>query len=390
MSAKHKMQYIFGGALILVLCGFILSVFSLLSRTDKKDLYLMDTSDERFGWRYELLADGQVRDYEPVFEEKYMLSLPVGTQAVRMSRTMTESFPTAELEWMSFQDGVEVFLDDMLLYTDFPQLDRDAQGFVYPNQEQWDQLKMRQGRILRQISMSLPEEYLGGELTMVTYFPEGTEGATPEYPFLGNEDTRIASSIVFPVKYNAVMTVYSLLALLMAGLFLLDIHNNSADAKTLLLCLYFLLLFLTTGYGSEAGYYSLLSSYVNLDLLRELYIVPLYFYLALRLTTQWKWPICGGITAWTLYESVRSFLEIRRGDAATASTIGPGGLVILLALAAAFCAEGLSGAGCPGRPRSALSITGSFSSPSPPPTCSAGPACGSGWAAICGTGYGWR
>ena len=80
MSAKHKMQYIFGGALILVLCGFILSVFSLLSRTDKKDLYLMDTRDERFGWRYELLADGQVRDYDPVFEEIYMLSLPVGTQ----------------------------------------------------------------------------------------------------------------------------------------------------------------------------------------------------------------------------------------------------------------------------------------------------------------------
>ena len=115
----------------------ILAVFSLLSVTEKTDLALGDTEDRRFGWRYGVLTEVGARPYEPVFEDRYYLQLPEGTRAVRITRTMTETIPRAELEWMSYQDGVEVALDGFLLYTDFPDLERDGNGFVHPGDEQW-------------------------------------------------------------------------------------------------------------------------------------------------------------------------------------------------------------------------------------------------------------
>ncbi len=69
-----------------------------------------------------------------------------------------------------------------------------------------------------------------------------------------------ASTLVTSVRYNAVMTLYALLALLMAGVFLVEVYNGTGDGRTLLLGLYFLLLFLKEAYGSVAVYYSVLTA----------------------------------------------------------------------------------------------------------------------------------
>ena len=64
MTAERKKQYIAGSVLILAVAAFILTVFSLLSRTEEVDLYLQDTRGERFGWRYELLVDDRAQAYD--------------------------------------------------------------------------------------------------------------------------------------------------------------------------------------------------------------------------------------------------------------------------------------------------------------------------------------
>ncbi len=339
METEHRKQYIAGTVLLLAAAALVLAVFSLLSRTEKEDIYLGDSPDKRNGWRYELLVDGRVQAYEPVFADDYVLALPEGTEAVRITRTMEEDIPRAELEWMSYMDGVEVFLDDEPLHSDFPQTRRGSDGFVRLSEEDWSKVRRSQGTIWQMIRMSLPEDYQGRELSMITYFPEDGTVSMPEYPFLGDEDSTTAEFVVFSVRYDVAMTIYALAALLMAGMFLLDIHNNGADGKVLLLCLYFLMLFLNAAYISGAGYYSVLSAHRGLQIFSELYMMPLYLYLALRVTGRWKWPLCGLVAAWVGYEGVQGVLRYQKDLDGAAGSMGPGALLVFLAVAAAFCAE---------------------------------------------------
>ena len=332
-------RYVLGVAATVVVAALILAVFSLLSVTEKTDIALGDTEDRRYGWRYEILT-GEARAYEPVFANQFTLQLPEDSQAVRITRTMTEELPRATLMWMSYHDGVEVTLDGVLLYTDFPELKRDADGFVHPDEEQWERVWRQQGETPRSTRMTLPADYLGQELAVTTYFREGY-GQLPEYPYLGTEDSEAALYVVISVRDNAVMTVYALLALLMAGVFLVDTYNSNGDGRTLLLSLYFLLLFLREAYGSTAGYYSILSSRLDLRFLEWVYMAPLYFYLVLRLKGRWKWGLCALVVAWTVYEIVRELIWEHAYPDNTAVLVGPETLAVLLAVMAALAADTL-------------------------------------------------
>ena len=338
MKKRSRGRYLLGAAVIAAVAALVLIVFSLLSVTTKTDLSLGDTQERRFGWRYEVLTDDGPRPYEPVFEDWYF-QLPEDTRAVRITRTMTEDISQAELMWMSYQDGVEVALDGFQLYTDFPDLERDGNGFVHPDEAQWERIwRQQQGDTVRTTRMTLPADYLGRELSVTTYFREGY-GQWPEYPYIGGEDAMVtASTVVTSVRYNAVMTLYALLALLMAGVFLVDAYNNGrGDGRTLLLCLYFLLLFLKEAYGSIAGYYSVLTARLDLRFLSAVYMAPLYLYLALRMKSRWRWPLCAAVGAWVVFESVWE-LSAPQG---LAVLVGPETLAVLLVVTAALAADGL-------------------------------------------------
>ena len=336
MAREHKIRYIAGTAALLAAAAFILTVFSLLSRSNRQTLSLTDSSSERFGWQYELLTDEGAQDYEPVFSDEHDLSIPAGTQAVRIRRTLTESFSGAQLEWTAFRCGVELFLDGVPLHSDFPQLVRQQDGFVRPGPEQWEQLAMGQNDIWRHIYVDLPWNYLGQELTVITYFPAQAEDVSPVYPTIGDPDAATADNVVFTVRYDVATTLYALLALTMAGVFLLDVYGGRGDGRTLLLCLYFLLLFLNEAYCSFAGYYSVLTDRMDLSFLYAVCTAPLYLYLALRLRSRWKWPLCAAIGAWALYDGVRSYRAISTG---VAMTTGPAALVVLLAVALVYGVE---------------------------------------------------
>lgn len=174
---------------------------------------------------------------------------------------------------------------------------------------------------------------------MTTYFPKDTETKAPEYPFLGTEDSDKASFVVLSFSIYAAAVFYAFLTILTAGVFLLDIWNDNADGRTLLLCLYFALLFLNYIYDSPAGQYSALASWVNLNFLYGIYIAPLYLYLALRLTKWWKYPLCAGIVIWVLYECARRIQNIRQDLIVNYGYTGKEFFILILALAAAFCAE---------------------------------------------------
>lgn len=339
MEVRSKTARLFTGAVVLLtVAGFILTVFRLLTRTELEDLYL----GENAGWRYELFSDGEVRAYEPETGENGRMSLPEDTQAVRITRVMTEQLSGAQLAWVRWQDGIEVFLGGEPVFSDFPGLTRAGSVFVSPGAADWERLFRGQADTVIEVRMTLPLDYPGEELSVITYFPDGMNKVLyPEYPYLGSAASPIALPVVSSVENSIVMTALALMALLTASLFLMDSLNEHADYRLLLLCLFYLLLFLNQVYISEASVYSVLNSRLDLRFLQWSYMTPLFLYLALRLRQWWKWPLCIGIIVWGLYDVIWQFRFYALSSDGDAGSVGWGYLAVLAAIAAAYLAEGL-------------------------------------------------
>lgn len=342
MTGRSRWRIAAGAAALLAVAAALVAMLSPMNHPSAEDTYLIDSQDMRFGWRYEVLADGAVREYEPRFaEDGYMMLLPEGVRAVRITRTMTEDVPDAELEWFCYQRGVEVFLDGELLHSDFSRAPRDANGFASPEAADWERIGREQSA--RRIRMTLPDDYLGRELSVITYFPAGYDSPEPVYPHLSSDLASVAGYVVACLKSNIVMTVYGLLALLIAGMYMVDAHNGGGDGRSLLLCLYFLLLFAFAATNSFFGYCSQLVLWPEWirDLLYRLYVAPLYLYLALRLKGSCKWPLCAAVAGWILYEIIVTVIRTRSGMTAYADIVGPLGLAVFLAVITALIVQDL-------------------------------------------------
>lgn len=336
---KRIMRYFVGTVALLAAAAFILTVFRLLGRTEMEDMLLGEDAE----WRYELLSDGRVRSPGPEMGAYDRVPLPEGTEAVRITRVMTEQIPDARLMWLRYQNGIEVFLDGEPLHSDFPGLVRDDSGFVAPTAADWERLFRGQPDAVIETRTSLPPDYTGKELSITTYSPECVnELLDPVYPYLGCEFSPYAPFVVASVRDNAIMTIYAIMTLLLVGLYLLDARNEHADSNQLLLSLFFLLLFLNKAYCSYAGSISILTERLNFRILIDLHMTPLYFYLALRLKRWWKWPLCAGVAAWSLYEAIRQFRFLETNPLGSAIRYGWEYVAVMLVIAAAYLAEDMA------------------------------------------------
>ena len=339
MEKKSRRLYIGGSALFAAVALLVAVVFTLLCRTDKTDTYLADTRAQRFGWRYTLLSDAGAQDWEPVFESDYAVQLPPDTRAVRLTRAMTESIPRAELEWNLYCTGVEVTLDGAVLYTDFAGAGHDADGFARPAAADWARINARAEGMWRRVRMTLPADYVGQTLCVTTYFSPGEPVGAPEYPTLGSEDSLMALMLTEQTLPTVSAVFYALLALVLAGMFALDVSIGGTGAGTLLMCLFYALLFLDTAYNSETGYYSLLQAYPALGFLSGLELVPLFLFMTMRRKARLKYPLCAGIVLWAVCVGALQFRNLHDGLALDAGRSGLAALGIFAALLLVFLVD---------------------------------------------------
>lgn len=342
MKSEHRKQYFVGIILLLAVVAFILYVFSMLCSTHKMDEYFMDTASRRYDWNYETLANGKVMTVTPEFLDEYTMILPgEPAEAVKITRTFTENLPFASIEMRIYRAGVEVFVGDLLIYSDFQGGERNQEGFLLLSQDDIEQMNesMERNILEKKVRISLPEDYTGKELAVITYFAEGRENFSPVYPFFGNDETLYAGYVTESVRPTAILTICAFFAVLVIIIFILDMINGKADWRILLLGVFFIFLFLGKAYSSLAGEVSRLSEYYDLSFLSELYIAPLYLYLALHLTKWRKYVLSGGVVLWFLYEGMQMILNLRRGDLILTGRNGLGALILFIAVAAAFLME---------------------------------------------------
>ncbi len=312
---EYQAQYMIGLVSIVIIILLFLNILLGLAQTDKADFYLRDTSYQSFGWEYEILSDGDVTVETPEFGAYDAISFPEKSiQAVSISRVMTEEIPRApEIETVHYNyQLIEIFLDDLLLFSELPDGERNEEGFLLldgtnPVIQKKASLKHEFYPYGNTMRLSLPDDYQGKTLRIITYFfgevPIFGEvpNYEPVYPSLGSYESRYAPYLADLVMPIAALILYAVCIVLLIVVFVLDIPNGRKDVRIFLLALYFLFLFIYTLKGPTVSVVAETDDHAVVQILGEYYILPLCLYLALLFGDWKRWLLLGGTAVWSVY-----------------------------------------------------------------------------------------
>ncbi len=294
-----KKQYIFGVSIAAAVLIFIITAFMLLSRTNLKEVTMDPGKD--MGWSYELISGSEARAAVPEIVDEYTVSFPgESCRAVRAKRKLLEKLDGAQLGVYLYDAvcGVDILVDNKMLYTSFEGAPRGESGFALTEGFEPSPSET--------LEVYLPEDYLGKELTVVTYFPSETTEIIPVFPYLCSVDTAFAVTSVENVLPISRTTLCAILAFLTALVYVLDVSNGKANKRVLLLTLFFVMLAAKEAFSSLAGSYSIFTEKLNmLDFVCELYMAPLLMFAAFCLTSWRRWTLAAATGGWFIYDFIR-------------------------------------------------------------------------------------
>ncbi len=342
--SEYQTQYVIGLVFIVITVLVFLNILWGLARTDKADFYLRDTSSLNFGWKYEVLSGGKVTVETPVFGEYDAISFPADApiQAVSISRVMTEEIKAmAEIETVQYENKlVEIYLDNLLLFSELPDGERNEEGFLLleetnPEIRKRTALKNEFFPYGSTVRLSLPDDCRGKTLRITTYFFGEVPNYEPVYPSLGSYESRYAPYLADLVMPITLLILCAICFLLLIMVFVLDIPNGKKDPRIFLLALYFLFLFVSTLTGSTVSVVGEVEEHAAIQILGEYYILPLCLYLAFLLHGWRRLVLLGGTAVWSVYIGVQLFMSSRDGYLA-ADVVGQGTFLLALLFIAVF------------------------------------------------------
>ncbi len=325
MKGMRK-NLVMGGILLAAVAAYAILFLVRLSQPDEAqtELYLGCTKEDTGGWSF-FTESGSA---EPIFGfGGYLEGIQTsGNGPVAAERILEDPGERSFLQFSCYDIGIQVFLDDTLLYTDFPGEENLADAFlqdVDPTGIAYDGLRV-----------PLPEDCEGKRLRIVTY-GSAVDGLRPVvFPSLTGRfsDAVIQTTgVVWPM---AAVTAHLLLAIGLCVVLLLGIQEGEAIWKLLPLGGYFLLAVFsdirTTYLESSAG----LSA--DSGSLRFLYLIQmdlLYGYLACELRGRKRWILFAGTLLHMLLCGCKSFFGITVLSETALDWLG----FALLLLALGFC-----------------------------------------------------
>lgn len=251
IAKMNKKIYILGFLPVLAAVCLIVGIFAAMNRAGYESVYLNDTESSRNGWEYEIRTDsGEVKKVIPQFTDEYSYTLSDEKyNAVKESRIMAECLTGVSLEMNCAQCGIEVFLDDCLLYSDFQTTLRDAHGYLLVSKADiWEEL--------RSIAVSLPDDYTGRQLTIITYFASNAEFRYPVVPYLKNDDTVISGAFAGTVPQTLWLLLCGCMVLVVAVCCLFPVPDKILRFKMAVLFVVYAVSFTMSACTSVIGYYS--------------------------------------------------------------------------------------------------------------------------------------
>lgn len=301
MKAQRK-KVILATLLLLAVAAAALAGLAKLAQPDEMqaELSLPCTEQEQSGWQFAT----EYGAAEPVFGFGGYLD---GVTAEGIGPVVAERVIAADevrefLQFLYYNAGIEVFLDGTLLYTDFPNAERGADGFlaaVDPTDISRDGLRL-----------PLPMDCAGKTLCVVAYTFSYDGLRQPVLPTLMNrysDATMLTASVVWPMAAITALLFFSLALLLV---FLISAQTDQLQWKLLPLSAYFLLATLPVVLGSWISAAAGLGESALSLWLSRLSIDALFCFLALELAGWRRWALLGGAALHVVLSGLWAFAGI--------------------------------------------------------------------------------
>lgn len=259
-----KKIYLPGLLPVLIAACLVVGIFIAIHRVGYQSVYLNDTESNHHGWEYEIRTDaGEVKKVSPRYTDEYSYTLSdENYDAVKRCRIMEEELIGANLEMSYMQCGIEVFLDDRLLYSDFQTAERDAYGYLLV-----DEADIREE--LRSVAVSVPEDYKGKKMTIITYFSQDAEYRYAVDPNLQSWDTVFSHAIADTVMPMLWLVFCGSMFLGVAVCCMIPMPDRILRLKMALLFLVYAVSFVMHVYQSDIGYYSGLQEWIDQAVVKE-------------------------------------------------------------------------------------------------------------------------
>ena len=291
------------GVLLTAAATMVVLFLFRLSQPDKaqQSIFLNCTASDRGGWTFYTEA-GQT---EPVFGfGGYIDGVPAeGAGPVVAERIMEEPGERCFLQFSCFNAGLQVFLGDILLYTDFPQQENRVDVFL--------QNADFAGINYNGLCIPLPQDCAGKALRIVTYGPSLNGLRVPVFP---SQASRFSDAVVQTTGVVWCMTAVTVRLMLALSLLLVLVLGAQAGQplwKLLPLSGYFLL----AAVSGVCNTFLESASGLNADssLLNWVYLIHmdfLYIYLAAELRGKKRWGLAATALLHILLTALRSFAAV--------------------------------------------------------------------------------
>ena len=291
------------GVLLTAAATMVVLFLFRLSQPDKaqQSIFLNCTASDRGGWTFYTEA-GQT---EPVFGfGGYIDGVPAeGAGPVVAERVMEEPGERCFLQFSCVNAGLQVFLEDILLYTDFPQQENRVDVFL--------QNADFAGINYNGLCIPLPLDCAGKALRIVTYGPSLNGLRVPVFPSQASRFTDAVVQTTGVVWCMPAVTVRLLLALSLLLVLVLGAQAGQPLWKLLPLSGYFLL----AAVSGVCNTFLESASGLNADsgLLNWVYLIHmdfLYIYLAAELRGKKRWGLAATALLHILLTALQSFAAV--------------------------------------------------------------------------------
>lgn len=254
----RKKVSLLGILFVLAAVCLVVGTFHVIGRAGFQNIYLQDMESADYGWKYEIrTAQGETKKVSPQYIDEYSYILSDEPyDAVKESRIMAEYLQGAELEMEYMRCGIEVFLNDKLLYSDFQTTKRDSAGYLLiDDADITDEF--------RSVTVNMPDDYQGSELTLITYFPQNAEWRIPVTPNLLSDSTITAHATADTVKPMLWLVFWGGMTLALAVFCMISVFDQHFSLKLVLLFLVYAISFCAYAYQSVMGFYSGLQGQID-------------------------------------------------------------------------------------------------------------------------------
>lgn len=253
-------------ALPLAAIGLMIWLFSVLSHSAFQDTPLTDMQADSHGWGgYEIrTGPEEVESVTPRYiGEGFELS-DKSYDAVRRSRVMAEeeySIAETKLQLDYAGCGIELFLDGQLFYSDFQVSQRDSNGFLLLEEDDFAAVNDS-----RSIAVGLPFDYVGKTLTMSVYYPFADTWGVVVPPVVWSTNTMLAAGVGMSVTSTLWQVFWGVVMVLVAVGCAGSMGSASSRilrAKYVLLLFMYVVSFVLSAYKSFVGFYSGFTGWID-------------------------------------------------------------------------------------------------------------------------------